>query len=398
VSISAAQDKSVAAPAREQLRTQIALRVAPAVPYARSSPQALSAAGARTEARVSGLSLTYIAPSIAFGQLELEVTVAHFARTFWGRALSPRGTASHPVVYRVAADASIRRLFPQAAEILKTKVSYPSPMSSPLAIACSDLDRDGINELALLGRSEILIGTVSAAGFSIVARRSWNELSPVSGAPLRAPLGGLALTERGILVGLSDRAAALELDRNLAEVARIPRAFPLSGHQCAAFTTTGLNRQFAVCAQPSPKPSKVAIIDGSLAQAPGFDALALGSLTQPNGLVTTYVAELPTGSAVANLQVLQTTQATAQLSLTEVGGAIAWADLDGDDAMEFISSRSTQKGDEDELRVHTIGPSGVTLRKKIQGGPVHALAVCPFSSENPLQLVAAVGAEIWLFK
>jgi hypothetical protein len=122
--------------------------------------------------------------------------------------------------------------------------------------------------------------------------------------------------------------------------------------------------------------------------------MARGTLTEANGTVTIDEAIVENGTKVASISVERAASATLHLRLENVGNAIAWADLDGDGTIEFISSRSVDDSKEDGLLVHTLKGDQLLERKAFKGGPVQALTVCPFTGRNPLTVVAAVGSNL----
>lgn len=347
--------------------------------------RALSLEEARRLSRRKHLPLVYLDPSLAGGFLTLQVELVLWPRGFWQQALNPEGSVTESRSFRVKADAGIRRHLPPAKGLFSQKKSFKGPLLTPVALSCGDLDQDGGNDLVVLGRREVTWGRFAGDHFQKESVAPLSTLSPISPAPLRAPLAGALIGPEGLLIGSSDRREGLLLDKELRLVRRMSPRFPLPNGDCLSFNEQGLDAQRQDCGEKTLSHSiKV-----------GLDAMARATLTEADGTVTTVQATVENGASSASIVVERAASPTLRLQLEDVGSVIAWADLDGDGSIELISSRSVNDPKEDGLLVHSLKGDKLLKKKHLKMGPVQALTVCPFTGRNPLTVVAAVGNDLW---
>lgn len=383
--------------ALETLRQEIRRNVAATVPLAKiHAKEALSPRDARTRARQASLPLVLLSPAIKSGELFLDVTVTKWPLKFWRRALAPEGVRTEALRVRVGAE-SLRHLFPVAKDVVTGSSIVKSPLSAPVAIACGDIDGDGQRDLAVVGRHLIVLGELYPDSFKEKARQTWQDLSAVHGAPLRAPLAA-ARIERGLLtVGLSDRTHTVHLGSALQVVGKSPRGYPLPGGRCLSFFPAGgLGREFdcqlplkSVTAPPAPSPR---------AGEQLLDAYSNSTHQPKTGIFGSVTTSLTLGSSVAAIELALPSEQLVQLTLPGTGSALVSGDLDGNGTVEIISSSDSPPDSKDRLRVHTVRAGKLEKLAEIETSAIAALALCPFDGENPLTLVMATAEELWILK
>ncbi len=376
--------------ARATLHAQLVQVVGSGVPLARTRlAEPLKNHQARTQARRHQLALTYVSPSMIGGSLILDVTFTQWPSSFWQRVLLPEGTTTLHESLRVPADEVIRRLLPPARGLLSETKKFPSPIQSPVALACGDIDGDGGQELLIVGRRDVVLGRFHRNQFVTEAKNNWAELSPIADSPLRAPLGAAAMDETGAVIGLSDRARMVKLDSQLKLLTDAPRAYPLSMRDCAQFGPTGISENRFVCDldDRTARPARIGALDAS----------ATGQVTEPSGVVSQVTTVLPLGENSLT-RVESGAQAGIEFKLPNIGDALVWSDLEGDGSLELLSSRATRRNEQDAIVVHSLKDGQLQPVAELQAGPVHALTTCPFAGNNPLLVVAAVGGELWVLQ
>lgn len=351
--------------------------------------QALGLNEARTEARRRNLALLYVEPSLRNGTLSLDVTFTQWPSSFWQRVLLPQGTVTHHSLLKESADEVLRRLLPPPKGLLTTLLKFPNPVHSPVALACGDLDQDGGAELLIVGRHEIAVGRFEGRKFLKEASVLWSTLSAVAAAPLRSPIAAAQLTPEGVIVGLSDRENLVHLNARLEKLEEAPSAYPVSARSCVTFGPTGLGNTESSCLSTKSPPSTP--------HSSEFDAVARGQVTEESGVVSRVRSQLTHGG-VTQSTIESGLRAGQTIETSGLGAALVWADLEGDGTLELLASGPGISAKSDEISLLRLEEKGLKRLKRLKSGEVHALAACPFTGENPLPVIAAVGRELWLLR
>jgi hypothetical protein len=385
------------------LHNELVSWVASQVPSTREVSRApLSVADARRLARQSNLTLAYFSPRIHGGQLRVTVRLLRWPRSFWQKAVLPRGQLGFERAQAVPLDAMIRRHFRRrgsaesngpigqtANEIGPTELNpvarSNNPLGTLLGMACADLDFNGSPEIVLLGRREIGLGAFSESGFIMTKRRNWSSLSPLSSTPLRAPLGAIAIFHDAIWLGSSDRAHSVVLDDQLRLREKWPRQYPLEDGRCALFTGEGLGPPQSDCG-PHPKPHD---------PANSWDVIISHPFVERTGAVSNLFAALGTGQTESSVVISGPSRGIQEFRLSDVGAQFAFSDFDGDGQSEMLTTGIASKGT-DAVIIHALSGDRFQPRYQITTpAPIRALTTCPFLGQSPPALVVATDSELW---
>jgi hypothetical protein len=391
------------APRGAELSTSIAQKLAGRRGTgSRAHPAPLALAAARVEAAGED-ALIHLSLEIASGKLRVTADVFPVPRTVWARIRDPEpGPIAHAFV-EAPIDAEIRSFLAPVPLVAVNVARAQNFESDVVALACGDLDGDGALEILSVSRRRVTALRLREGKVQPIRSRPWTELSPVSPAPLREPLGFVTLVEQRTPsgesamvadVGLSDRAKGLRLDGSLGVVALLAGlpvpAGPTSG--CARLGGALLTGPLAPCAATDPAPA-LATLSGS------YDALAAATLVSPRGEAFSVWA------LRAERGALDIRDDAGHASTVESAGAqLAVGDLDQDGDPEILSGLDVQNPLEDAVVVRSWarGASAGARPKEIMRLPaaagVRALAVCPPDGPGRAPFAVATADEIWVVR
>ena len=387
VAASKADDAGARVPAtvNERLAQLLAARLgAPA----RASAKPLALAEAEREASAAR-GLIYLTVSLFRDRLEVNAEVYTGAGHFWQRIRSPglhlktRQLATSPL------DPELRALFP-AIPLLVTRVEKATvPEQDILALACGDLRGDGSLELLTVGRHQVQVGRIERGRFVARASLDWADHSPVAQSPLREPIAACAVPEPGrLIVGISDRADALELSGSLGVEQVWHGVMPWPGGGCTRRSGLGYDGQARACPGASLPPA------ADFATA--IDAFASGALVNASGELHTLRLARPIGSDNARAQ----DSLQPEVTVPNVGAQLAVGDLDDDGLPEIVSGSASLARKADELVVRTLLVTGQLrerLRLRVPSG-IDALAICPGDGRAMASIALATGDGIWVVR
>jgi hypothetical protein len=364
-------------------------------PGASASAEPVTLATAQTLARKAKW-LVHLQPEVVRGQLQVNADAYRATRNVWDRARQP---SPAPVAHGFASgriDGEVRAYLAPV-QLVTGRIDRIAVDDRDLvALACGDVGDGGL-ELVTLGRRRIAIGRARAGRF--VARKSatFRDLSPIAPAPLREPIGGVAIVpQRGargsfIDVGITDRARGSRLDFDLQKIgtiAGVPFATPY-GDACATFQGSTLSAGVAKCADADASP------EGLEVDTP-LDAGASATFVAPDGSARAIFATRD--PRTSELRVRADGKTT---SLPGAGAQVALADLDQDGSPEVISTLDVlPQGGADALVVNTWQADG-SLRERARTpvpSGIRAVAACPPEGPGPAAVVVATQGELWIVR
>ncbi len=387
VAAAAPSDRPVALPSRisERLAELVAARLGSG---ARAIPQALSLADAQRQAS-SARGLVYLTVSLYRDRLDVSGDAFMGAGHFWQRVRAPGFHLAAHAFATSPLDAELRGLFPPIPLVITRVDKVALPDHDIVALACGDVQGDGSNEIATLGRRKIQVGHLEHGHFAARASLNWSEFSSIAPSPLREPIGACSVPTPGELwVGLSDRADTLQLSGSLAIEHKWHGIMPWPGGGCTR--RSGLGYEGAV--RPCPDPSATPSADFATV----VDAFASRTLSNASGQSHTLKVARPIGADSARaLDSLH-----AELDIPGVGAQLALGDLDEDGLPEIVSSSPSLDRHADQLVVRTLNDNGQLrerLRISVPSG-IDALAICPGDGRSMAPVVAATGDGIWVIR
>jgi hypothetical protein len=358
--------------------------------------QSKTIAEARKRARRAP-AIVLLRPRIAQGRLHLRADVYPTRKTVWSRARAP---ASGPVAHSYAhapLDAEVRSYLEPVTLEDPPKVSkYQEADPDILALACGDLDGDGVSELVSVTRRRVLAVRLSQGKVVRLREARWDDLAPIAPVPLRQPLGFATIVEpvratgRGgyIDVSLTDRSGSVRLDDKLKLVKRMQgKALPVAhATGCSWVVDLLLAETLFACDERDP-----AIAQPELAHR--SDAFASTYLVGADGNGRTVFGLRREGALVVR-------QNRDDTVIGRVGAQLSIGDLDQDGALELISTMDVLAPRFDMLEVRTLLPSGTVkprFKLPVPTG-VQALAACPPDSTRRAPIVLATHNELWVVR
>ena len=360
---------------------------------------AMSESAARERSRELGLSLVLVRPTLAGGQLSVDVDIIEWELSFWARTRKPQGTVVTHASFSEPADTEIRRYLPRPPGLLRSESRFTVPERDAIGLACGDVRAPGMTELLIVGRRNLLLGSLERTPSSehgmFVVRRSvpWDELSPLSPHPLKAPLAAARLSPGLAIVGSSDRAALVALDPELAAPRFAERALPITSDRCHALTGRGIEAEARACSPPTSVRPETA---NPAPEAASLDGVAFLAHADERGIMRTYeLVSGPGGQLTVTIESPLEQRRTIQLP--RGGAQVALADLDGDTVVEAITTAASES-DQDTLQIHALTNDGAVLVASRSISAVRALAVCPFTGKNPQRLAVLLGSEVRIFE
>ncbi len=343
-------------------------------------------ARARTLASEAG-TLLYLQIRIARGKLDVTADEYPVPHNFWDRVRDPEPSPTHHAFASRRIDAEVRSFLPAVRLVASRVDKASSPEREPVALACGDVRGNGALELVLAGRHGIHIGRLRSGRFVARASVSWTALSPVAPFPLRQPLGAIAIDDRHVDVGISDRADELRLDADLHPMGKVPRRIPWAPDGCVRFSGVSLSTHIEPC-----------VAGDSAVRLAGFesqaDAVSGARILGRDGQAHRYRAERIANRAVALLK----DDRGRHARIDGVGAQLAVGDIDGDGQPELVSGADTLDPRADAVIVHTWQDDGRVVERLRLAVPtgVRALAVCPPEDEGPAPVAIATGDGIWV--
>jgi hypothetical protein len=321
-------------------------------------------------------------------------------RNIWERARLP---SPPPAAHGFASgriDGELRAYLTPVPLVASRIDRFPIEDRDLVALACGDVGDAGGLELVTLSRRRIAVGRLLAGRF--VPRKSvaLRDLSGIAPAPLREPIGGIAIVPAGsgrparVDVGITDRAWGSRLDvdlQRLGTITGVPFA-TVEGDACASFQGSTLASAVAKCAESDPP------FDASEIDAP-LDAGAFATYVGADGTTRTIVATRDPRTAELKVR---SNGRTA--SLPSAGAQVALADLDQDGAPEIISTldvlSQVPSAAADALVITTWQPDGSLrerARTEVPAG-IRAVAACPPEGSGAAPVVVATQGELWVVR
>jgi hypothetical protein len=386
VSAPLASDAAVKSP--QALTSRLAHVVAGALGVkASDDPAAL--ATARSLASSDG-TLLHLQAEIAQGELRVVADLYPVPKSFWDRVRDPRPSPSEHAFASRRLDAELRSFFPPVPLVAKRIDKATTSEPAPVAVGCGDLDADGALEIVLVGRHRISVGRVRQSRFVPFATRAWADLSPLSRAPLREPIGSVWIEPgRHADIGISDRLETIRFTPPFEPTAKLGRRLPWPGGGCAHLQGLEVQPKLERCAAGDPAPGLAGVERAS-------DALAGNQVAGADGR-----ARLVRAARVFNEPtVLLTDDAGRSARIEGVGAQLAVGDLDGDGQPELVSGADVLEPAADALVVHTWyndGRVSERLRLAVPTG-VRALAVCPPDSAGLSAIALATAGALWIVR
>jgi len=355
----------------------------------KSSGEAATVARARSLAAQAG-TLVHLVPEVQRGELRITADVYPVPRSFWDRVRDPEPNPRAHAFASRRLDAELRAFFPAVPLVAKRTDKAQTGEQSPVALACGDLNGDGSLEAVIVGRAKAQLGRVRAGRFVATATVAWTQLSPLSRAPLREPIGSASLEPgRWVDIGLSDRLDAVRLDASFTLREKLGRRLPWPGGGCSKILGTSVRPELEACAKGDDPPKSMPL------EKPA-DAVAGATVLGRDGKARQVRALRVFNEST----VLLRDDAGQSARLDGSGAQLAVGDLDGDGQPEILSSSDTLEDTGDALVVHTWQTDGKLVERFRVAVPtgVRALAVCPAEGVGLAATLLATPGELWVLR
>jgi hypothetical protein len=326
----------------------------------------------------------YLAPSLLRGELEVTADVYPVVRSFWARVRNPTPQPAAHVFAKRSIDAEVARFLPAIPLMSRAAEDKVEAPRGVVAMACGDVDKNGSLDLVVVSRQSIRVGRIREHRFITERSVDWVELAPVAPAPLREAIGGIALGDGFVDIGMTDRATAVRLDGRLGLVQDLPAIVPWSAVGCAKRNGLFIGLP-AACEPRAPAPPK-------LAADVEADAIAGAWIASRKGAVRQVFAWREPKTALVWLGDHEGRRARVD----RAGAQLAVGDLDLDGQPELVASMDTLDPKSDGIVVRTWKDGGEVVSRysrKIVAG-VSALAICPPVDQRSPPIIVATNAGL----
>ena len=338
----------------------------------------------------------WLMPRIAGGRLVVGADAYAVPRTVWAKARQAEPRPMRHAQAHAAIDAEVRTFLGKVA-FGETVTKFGDADPEIQAVACGDLDGDGLNDVVTVTRSRVLRLRLDRDGGKVVREQEakWEDLAPIAPVPLRQPLAFATIVEgptashaRGhVDVTITDRRGSLRLGPSFDEpLAMKGKAVPHGDRTACTWTfQLLLGNQVQGCQEGDGPPLVPELGRQS-------DAMASTFLVGRDGRGTALVALRDAGTLV-----VRSAEAGSERRLLRVGAQLAIADLDQDGAAEIATTVDTLGAKFDAVDVRTLGADGkLTKRYRVRVPTgVEALAACPSDGRGARALLVATKGEIW---
>lgn len=316
-------------------------------------------------------------PHVEGTTLHVNATLLGERASVWARI---KGSSNQILAHTFASralDAELRSYLPALPLVQPSLRAFTSSISQLNAIACGDIDRDGIIDVAVANRQEVAWGTLTVDGFVPRRTAALPSLSPVATVPLREPLTSLWIHGATLEVSTTDREHWLRLDPRLEVLDKRPHVWGVGPGVCVARGAATGSSTTTECSETA---------SNTVATHATFDRHVVVPLTPP--------LRAWRDSKTGNVTV---TRGDDTWTLVERGAQIAVADLNNDGTLEVVTTSSTLLRNEDEVAVHSLIPSDPTPRLlwtvPVSAG-VDAVAICPPEAAKQNAIVVASNSHV----
>lgn len=311
-------------------------------------------------------------PHVEGTALHVNATLLGKRASIWARI---KGGSNQILAHTFASrtlDAELRSYLPAVPLVQPALQAFASPLSQLNAIACGDIDRDGIIDVAVTNRQEVAWGTLIVDGFVPRRTAALSSLSPVATVPLREPLASLWMHGATLELSTTDREHWLQLDPQLEVLEKRPQAWGVGPGLCVPRGASTAGATTAECSKTS---------STTVATHPTFDRNVVVSSSPP----LRAWRDATTGNVTV-------TQGEHTWTLVDRGAQIALADLNNDGTWEVVTTSSTLLRNADKVAVHSLIPSNPTpmlLWEVPVTAGIDGVAVCPPEANKQSAIVLA---------